>query len=100
MNWVKNNASVLIFLGVVLLFIGTGINTIMKSDAGEEITVVSGDTLWSLAKEHKGEMDTQEWIYEVVQSNAIIDNQIFAGKTLVVPNTVNKPNQIEIASDQ
>lgn len=100
MNWIKNNVSVLLLLGVVLLFIGTGVNKLLQEKNIEEITIVSGDTLWSLAKEYSGDMDPQNWIVQVKESNAIVDDKIIAGKTIVIPTTVKQSNQMEIASDQ
>lgn len=100
MNWIKNNVSVLLFLGVMLLFIGTGVNKLLQEKNIEEITVMSGDTLWSLAMEHSEGMDPQKWIYQVKENNAIIGDNIIAGNTIVIPATVKQSNQMEIASDR
>lgn len=100
MNWIKNNISALLLLGVVLLFVGTGVNKLVQEKNIEEITIVSGDTLWSLAKEYSGDMDPQKWILQVKESNAIVGDNIVAGKTISIPNKVDQSNQMEIASDR
>lgn len=100
MNWIKNNVNVLLFLGVILLFIGIGVDKVIQEKNIEEITIVSGDTLWSLAKEHSGEMDSQKWIFQVTENNAIIGDKIVVGDTLVIPKTKKQSNQMEIASDR
>ncbi|MBQ0139553.1 MAG: LysM peptidoglycan-binding domain-containing protein [Kurthia sp.] len=100
MNWVKNNVSVLLFLGLLLLFIGTGVSKLVQENDLQEIKVVSGDTLWSLAEEHSGNMAPRAWIHQVRENNAITDDTIVAGKTLVIPANVKDLNKMEIASDQ
>lgn len=100
MNWVKNNVSVLLFLGVMLLFIGTTVGNLIEDKDLEEITVVSGDTLWSLAEEHSGSMTPTAWIHQVQENNALTDDTIIAGKTLVIPANVKDLNKMEIASDR
>lgn len=51
------------------------------------ITVEAGDTLWSIAKEHKPEgIEIGEYIYEISKSNGIGNSPIYAGQTIYVPN--------------
>lgn len=100
MDWIKNNVSVLLFSGVMLLCLSTVFYTLVEEKELAEITVVSGDTLWSLAEKHSGNMTPRAWIYQVKEDNAIADDMIIAGKTLVIPADVKNLNQMEIASDR
>lgn len=51
------------------------------------IVVDRGDTLWSIAKEHMGaQYDSEkEYVKEVMQMNALSDDEIIAGQHLVIP---------------
>lgn len=100
MNWIKNNVSILLILGIMLLFVGTGIDKLIQEQQIEEITVESGDTLWSLAQQHGGQMNPRTWIYHVKEANAIVNDKIVAGNTLVIPANVKNLNQMELASKQ
>lgn len=51
------------------------------------IEVQSGDTLWSIAQNYKGEhyKNAQEYIREVMQMNALRNDQLVTGQHLIVP---------------
>lgn len=51
------------------------------------VTVESGDTLWSIAKEHKPDgIDIGEYVYEISKSNGIGNSPICVGQTIYVPD--------------
>lgn len=51
------------------------------------IEVQSGDTLWSIAQNYKGEhyRNAQEYIREVMQMNALRNDKLVTGQHLIIP---------------
>lgn len=50
------------------------------------VTVQSGDTLWSIAREYKpGDKDLREFVYEIAADNGVRDCEIVVGQTLFIP---------------
>ncbi|MBO5291740.1 MAG: LysM peptidoglycan-binding domain-containing protein [Lachnospiraceae bacterium] len=51
------------------------------------IVVESGDTLWSIAREHMGSQyeTTSDYVKEVMQMNSLTNDKIVAGQHLVIP---------------
>ncbi len=49
------------------------------------VTVHAGDTLWSVAEKYAANVDTREWIAELVNLNALQDNQLQPGQRIALP---------------
>lgn len=50
------------------------------------VVVEQGDTLWSIAREHKPEgEDLREYVYKISADNGIKDCNIVCGQTIFVP---------------
>lgn len=81
---------VFIILSVVFLSL-TGFMTIL-TNAGEvvsykEFVVSGGDSLWSIALDHKPvHMDTREYIEQIKQLNLMETSDIQTGQVLSLPN--------------
>lgn len=63
------------------LFLG---NNSVRPNETDQIVIMQGDTLWSLAEQFAPNSDPREWIYEVVELNSI-DGAIQPGDRLTVP---------------
>lgn len=67
------------------IFWGIGMHKSVAQD-GISVTVVSGDTLWSIAAENKPYgKDLREFIYEISKINSIDDGMLTVGQTITVP---------------
>ncbi|RIJ63845.1 LysM peptidoglycan-binding domain-containing protein [Rummeliibacillus sp. TYF005] len=103
MNWIKRNQNttlllVFAFIAMIILLI-----TYRDTTTYTNIKVHEGDTLWSLANQHKGDLSNEEWVRLVKSENNIIDDKIIAGHTLVIPEnkqTKMTEKRIELASDK
>lgn len=49
------------------------------------ITVHGGDTLWSVAEKYAGDVDTREWIAQLVTLNALDQAQLQPGQRIALP---------------
>jgi hypothetical protein len=49
------------------------------------VTVHAGDTLWSVAEKYASNVDTREWIAELITLNALQDNQLQPGQRIALP---------------
>ena len=50
------------------------------------VTVMPGDTLWSIAGEYKPQgADLREFVYELAANNGVTDCNIIPGQTIFVP---------------
>ncbi len=59
-------------------------NNSVRPNETDQIVIMQGDTLWSLAEQFAPNSDPREWIYEVVELNSI-DGPIQPGDRLTVP---------------
>ncbi|GEK30368.1 hypothetical protein KZO01_06770 [Kurthia zopfii] len=100
MSWIKRNVKNVLMVAIMLAGAGYMMNDLLNQKEYIEVQIVEGDTLWSLGKEHKGDMKLNRWINEVTSNNAIIDNKIIAGDVLLIPAEQNESNKVEIASDK
>lgn len=79
-------------VAIVALAASFSIASISGSFAGTEasapleyVTVVSGDSLWSLADQHADNMDPRDWIAEVVLMNALSSTDLVPGQQIALP---------------
>lgn len=88
---VKLAASCLVFMLLFSSFL------LMKTDASTEelvasaeeisIVVVSGDTLWAIAKRYTNDRDdVRKTIYEIKERNRLQSANIHPGQKLIIPN--------------
>ena len=83
--------SFITFICIAVLFILMG--AVNRSAAYEkrdmrftEITVMEGDTLWAIAKEHPSEgRDIRDVIYDICRINGIKAGDLRPGQTIMVP---------------
>ncbi|GEC88517.1 MULTISPECIES: cell division suppressor protein YneA [Brevibacillus] len=61
----------------------------MEEPKGREVTVQSGDSLWSLAVQYNTNqhMDVRDYIIEIKDANGLESNRIYPGQTLILPDT-------------
>ena len=80
-----------IILSIVLsILMGSVLFVLAKEPADTEVsyvtvTVQSGDTLWTIAKEHFPEEDPRDVIYEIRKINDISNYTIYAGEDILLP---------------
>ncbi len=52
----------------------------------ETVTVLSGDTLWSIAQEIEGgKTDTRVIVNDIIKQNKLNSSEVYAGQTLEIP---------------
>lgn len=63
-------------------------SAVKEEPQGKEVTVRSGDSLWSIAVRHKADqhMDVRDYIIAIKDANELDNNQIFPGQTLLIPD--------------
>ena len=81
-------AFMIVLIGILMIG-SVAFSNYSKDGANNEVTVVtvhSGDTLWSIAKEYKPDnMSINEFVYEISASNGVKDGNIYCGQTLYIP---------------
>lgn len=88
-------------LSIVLSFV-IGI-TSQTNESNVEITVQSGDTLWTLSEKYKGNLPHSEWITAVMNANNLNHPMIVSGDTLIIPtaiHAVDDRTQIVLAGNE
>ncbi|MGE7621657.1 cell division suppressor protein YneA [Viridibacillus sp. NPDC096237] len=103
MSWLKKYQYITLLFGVCVIFTSILVVANSANTSYKEIKVHDGDTLISLANRYKGNMADHEWISKVKNENNLIDDTIYAGHTLIVPEHDNIKVQnigIEVASDK
>ncbi|MCQ4085613.1 LysM peptidoglycan-binding domain-containing protein [Saccharibacillus sp. JS10] len=92
-KWNKAGAArmrLLVFV-VIGLFAGTGVVHAFQNHAEpvevRTVVVSPGDTLWSIAENHKPQdADTRIFVSGIKQKNNLDDSIIYAGEELILPN--------------
>lgn len=111
MNWLKQNNYVALLFGVTVAFVAYLYITDEKIEQYEQIKIVHGDTLWSLAEQYRGKMSTQDWVAFVQKENHLFDNPLTTGQTITIPvakdsvyianlSVEEDDNSVEVASEQ
>ena len=80
------------FMVLIVLFVMMAHSAFSKPDNISDeydvisVTVQSGDTLWTIAKEYKPEgADIREFVYDIAANNGVEDCQVYVGQTLFIP---------------
>ncbi|MFM9280221.1 LysM peptidoglycan-binding domain-containing protein [Paenibacillus jiagnxiensis] len=93
---VQNKSSLVsmlrLFVAVIVLWISfAGLFTVFAGSSDlhasdEKVVVLSGDTLWGIAQEHKPDyMDTRVYIEGIIRINGLESSGIRAGDVLLLP---------------
>ncbi|MFF0826033.1 LysM peptidoglycan-binding domain-containing protein [Brevibacillus sp. NPDC003359] len=63
-------------------------SSVKEEPHGTEVTVQSGDSLWTLAVRYKADqqMDIRDYIIEIKDANGLESNRIYPGQTLLLPD--------------
>lgn len=81
----------LLLMFILIFIISTIVFSLSANSADKHgvkaITVKAGDTLWSIAKEHKPDgIEISEYVYEISKNNGIGNSPIYVGQTIYVPD--------------
>ena len=77
---------VMVFVAMVVTFVFNGNTNANEKYNVTSVTVECGDTLWSIAQEHKSDgKDIREFINEVSEFNQIDNASILIGQTIFIP---------------
>lgn len=92
------NSSIITLLAILLLTFAL-LHTKSTSQQVDQITVSTGDTLWTLAQQYVDEKERAHWIDSVMKLNFMTDSQIEVGQLLVIPsdqqyNYLGEPTQL------
>lgn len=87
-------------LGLVLMVVTVN----QASSEYNEVSVASGDSIWSLAEEYAGDykMSKQDFVSWVEKENQIINGKLIAGETITIPikkGTENIDRSIQLANE-
>lgn len=91
---IKSSSRFTLFVAVTIMFLimasnalfGLGDASSMTEQEYMEVTVQSGDTLWSIAKAYMpSSIDTRKHVYELCQLNGIAAHELKAGQMLIIP---------------
>lgn len=103
MNWVKRNQNTALFMVFAVIFMAILLLINRDTTTYTNIKVQEGDTLWSLSDRYKGDLSNAEWVRLVKNENNIMDDEIIAGHTLIIPDhkqTDPTNKEIVLASDK
>lgn len=85
MEWIKENSFVSMIFTVAVIFIAILYVTDEKIEKYEQIQVVQGDNLWSLADHYRGKMSKEQWIASVKEENILYTDHLKTGQLITVP---------------
>lgn len=76
-------------IGTVTIISGISDSTALTKHEYATEYVEYGETLWDIANEHKSdETNIREAVYEICKANDIKADQLQAGMTIVIPDTI------------
>ena len=84
----QRTTAFLVFMALLILVANVALSNQSAEDAQDVVAVrvLSGDTIWSIAKEYKPEgVDFNEYIHSISANNGIKDGNIYAGQVIYVP---------------
>lgn len=80
-------ALLLIFTSLGYCFNGRGQASAEESESADIVMVQKGDTLWSIAKTHRGRgEDIRYMVYKITKTNQLTDSMIYPGQGLIIPH--------------
>ncbi|WP_342525771.1 LysM peptidoglycan-binding domain-containing protein [Chryseomicrobium sp. FSL W7-1435] len=84
----KNKTSLLYTacLAIIILFTFTTLHLKAQSSGTNEITISTGDSLWTLAELYVESDERLHWIDQVMQLNYMTDSKILVGQRLTIPS--------------
>lgn len=85
MKLLKENGFIAMFAVMTIAFLFIMYVKDEKIEKYEQIEIVQGDTLWSLADHYRGKMSKEQWIEAVKYENFLFTDTIQAGQTINVP---------------
>lgn len=102
MKWLKSNHYIILLFGLFLLLFVIFAWRAPDDITFNKITIVYGDTLWSLAEQYRGSMSSERWIEIVMIENDLQNVSIIAGKSLIIPISehMSSSENFEIARDE
>jgi len=85
----KNKKRFILFISFITFAFLTALFTVSahgyKEYEYKEITVLQGDSLWSIAEKHCASGDIREYIYKIMEINHLSKSNIYAGSKLYIP---------------
>ncbi len=84
----QRTAAFLVFVALLVLVANVALSNQSTDDEHDvvAVTVQSGDTIWSIAKEYIPEgTDFNEYIHSISANNGVKDGNIYAGQVIYVP---------------
>lgn len=77
--------SMTILTSIIISIFNLAFANVEKSVTTEEHTVICGETLWSIATEHKRDgQDVREYIYELRKLNNLEDCNLQVGQEILI----------------
>lgn len=78
-----------LFLGIFGAITGINVSTALTQPQYEQVCISSGDTLWKIANEYKGEnTDTRKAVYEICKVNDIEASDLQPGMVISIPENL------------
>ncbi len=83
----QRRAALLVFVALLIFVANVALSS--QTDSADEVVAVSvqsGDTIWSIAREYMPEgVDFSEYVHNITVNNGIKDGNIYAGQIIYVP---------------
>ena len=83
-TFIHNNMHI-VLLAIISIILIAIVYVTDENVEQQQITIVQGDTLWTLSDLYRGKMSTEDWIAEVKQTNYLQTDHILVGEQLVIP---------------
>ena len=80
--------TIMIIMAVAVIFTAAGFSDVRgdSEDSYINVSVVSGDTLWTISDEYMpSDMDKREAIYEIKSANNMKTSELTPGQTIRIP---------------
>lgn len=84
-NWIRFIIIVSVIIFLLSLLVSFYVDSKQKVELAE-VTVLSGDTLWSIAKNYStSNGDIREFIYSIQKLNQLTSARIYPGQVILIP---------------